>query len=158
MTGEQSSMAMVAADALGETRAKALIALARRVEDLRSLTVDASTVDLLLVPLKGRDVARWRELAARHSEDWVYVASDDESIVLALDEPSEAGMQDLAAAVMFPELHTRLVSWWLVHAWRSVDLLGDTLENLWRWRIPSGTVTARAVVEEAGALVDGVTP
>jgi hypothetical protein len=32
-------------------------------------------------------------------------------------------MRDQAAAVIYPELHTRLVSWWLVHAWRGVDLL-----------------------------------
>jgi hypothetical protein len=48
----------------------------------------------------------------------------------------------------------RLVSWWLVHAWRGVDLLADTLENLWQWRITSGAVTARALVEEAGSLTD----
>lgn len=116
--------------------------------------VDADTVDLLLVPRADRDVAQWRALAAKRGEDWVYVASDDEAAILALDEPSEAGMRDQAAAVIYPELHPRLVSWWLVHAWRSIDLLEETVDNLWRWRIASGAVTARAVVEEAGALVD----
>ncbi|RSN64690.1 hypothetical protein DMH08_17100 [Actinomadura sp. WAC 06369] len=128
--------------------------LVRRVEDLRISTEDADTVDLLLVPRKDREVVRWKALAAQHGEEWVYVASDDEAVVLALDEPSEAGMRDQAAAVIYPELHTRLVSWWLVHAWRSIDLLEDTVDNLWRWRIASGAVTARAVLEEAGALVD----
>lgn len=82
------------------------------------------------------------------------MASADGTTVLALDEPSEDGTRDMAAAVVYPELHTRLVSWWLVHAWRCIDLLEDTLDNLSRWRISSGAVTARAVVEEAGALVD----
>lgn len=148
------SMAETAAKALGETRTKELDALIRRVEDLRILTVNAGTVDLLLVPRTGRDIARWKAIAAKRREDWVYVASDDEVAILALDEPSEPGMRDEAAAVIYPELHTRLVSWWLVHAWRSIDLLEDTVDNLWRWRIASGAVTARAVVEEAGALVD----
>jgi hypothetical protein len=150
----KASMAGVVANALGDTRIQELTTLARRVEDLQILAADADTVDILLVPLKERDVARWRAMAAQHGENWVYVASSDESIVLALDEPSEAGMRDHAAAVIYPELHTRLVSWWLVHAWRSIDLLEDTLGSLWRWRIASGAVTARAVIEEAGALVD----
>lgn len=63
-------------------------------------------------------------------------------------------MRDHAAAVIYPELHTRLVSWWLVHAWRSIDLLQDTIENLRQWRISSGAVTARALLEEAGSLAE----
>ncbi|NYH84008.1 hypothetical protein SAMN05421678_106259 [Actinopolymorpha cephalotaxi] len=63
-------------------------------------------------------------------------------------------MADQAAAVIYPELHTRMVSWWLCHAWRGLDLLEDTIENLWRWRIASGAVTGRALIEEAASLND----
>lgn len=118
------------------------------------MTVNESTVDVVLVPLKGRAAKRWETLALQRCEAWVYIASADGTIILAVDEPSEEGMRDQAAAVIYPELHTRLVSWWLVHAWRGVDLMDDTLENLRRWRITSGAVTGRAVVEEAGSLVD----
>jgi hypothetical protein len=93
-------------------------------------------------------------LSSQRREDWVFVASADGVLLLAVDEPTAEGLRDQAAAVIYPELHARLVSWWLVHAWRSVDLLEDTLENLRRWRISSGAVTGRAVVEEAGSLVD----
>ena len=106
------------------------------------------------MPLKGQAITRWKLLAQRWSEDWVYIEDSDGTSVWALDEPSKDAKRDPAAAVIYPEIHTRLVSWWLVHAWRSVDLVEDTLDNLRRWRITSAAVTARAVIEEAGALVD----
>lgn len=112
------------------------------------------TSEVLLTPLTGRASQKWERLALREAEDWVYVRSDDGATVLAVDQVSEAGVRDPADAVIYPELHTRLVTWWLVHAWRSADLLADTLDNLARWHITSGAVTARAVLEEAGSLVD----
>lgn len=144
-------------EALGAKRTEALAQIAGRVASLQAMTVDQSTVDVVLVPLKGHAAKRWETLGLQRHEDWVFVASADGTTILAADEPSDEGMRDQAAAVIYPELHTRLVSWWLVHAWRGVDLLQDTLENLRRWRISSGAVTGRAVVEEAGSLVDEAT-
>ena len=141
-------------EALGTLRSEALAQLAGQVASLQAMTIHESTADVVLVPLKGQAAKRWEMLGLQRREDWVYVASADGTTILAVDEPSEEGMRDQAAAVIYPELHTRLVSWWLVHAWRGVDLLEDTLENLRRWRITSGAVTGRAVVEEAGSLVD----
>ncbi|MFJ9406791.1 hypothetical protein [Streptomyces sp. NPDC101393] len=156
MSEKENGLTEAVAAALGAQRTRALSDLASRVADLRRMSVDAGTSDVLLVPLKGRDAQKWERLASREAEDWVYLRSDDGATVLAVDQVSEAGMRDPAAAVVYPEMHTRLVSWWLVHAWRSVDLLADTLENLRQWRITSGAVTARAVIEEAGSLVDEV--
>ena len=141
-------------ETLGAKRTAALAQLADRVAGLRAMTVDESTVDVVLVPLKGHAIKRWEMLGLQRHEDWVFIASADRTTILAADEPSEEGMHDQAAAVIYPELHTRLVSWWLVHAWRGVDLVQDTLESLRRWRITSGAVTGRAVLEEAGSLVD----
>jgi len=141
-------------EALGAQRTETLAQLSGRVASLQAMTVDESTMDVVLVPLKGQAAKRWEMLGLQRREDWAFVASADGTTILAVDEPSEEGMRDQAAAVIYPELHTRLVSWWLVHAWRGVDLLGDTLENLRRWRITSGAVTGRAVVEEAGSLAD----
>ncbi|MFC5188019.1 hypothetical protein [Actinomadura harenae] len=151
---KRSGITEAVAKGLGEARTQKLNALARHVQELQILTAEAGTVDLLSVPRTGRDITRWKSLAAQGGEDWVYVTYADKNTVLALDEPSEIGMRNQAAAAIYPELHTRMVSWWLVHAWRSIDLLEDTLDNIWRWRISSGAVTARAAVEEAGALVD----
>ena len=104
--------------------------------------------------MTARDVRVLRQYLRGSDETWAYVGTADGTPILAVDESSQEGMRDPAAAVVYPELHMRLVSWWLVHAWRSVDLLEDTIENLWRWRITSGAVTARAVIEEAGSLAE----
>ena len=142
-----------AAETLGVSRTGPLSALARRIGELQELTGDAGTTELLLVPLRGAAARRWEQLARQRREDWVFVKSADGARVLAADEPSEAGMRDHAAAVIYPELHTRLVSWWLVHAWRGIDLVEDTLHSLYSWRITSSAVTARALIEEAGCLL-----
>ncbi len=150
---DDSGLTETVAAALGGERAAALTALAGRVAELRDMSEDAATTDVLLVPLDGRAARRWERMA-QPDERWVYLRSGDGTSVLAVDEASEAGLREPAAAVVYPELHMRMVSWWLVHAWRSADLLEDTLESLTRWRITSGAVTARAVIEEAGSLVD----
>lgn len=147
-------MTTAVADALGSERTADLAELTHRVAALRGLSEDAGTNDVLLSPLTGRAAQKWEQMARQENEAWVYVRSDDDATVLATDQASQAGIKDPAAAVVYPELHTRLVSWWLTHAWRSADLLTDTLENLTRWRITSGAVTARAAIEEAGSLVD----
>ncbi|WP_329433214.1 hypothetical protein OG564_10795 [Streptomyces sp. NBC_01280] len=154
MNKAEPGLTEAVADALGAQRTAALMELAGRVTALRRMSDDAGTIEVMLIPLTGRAAQKWERLALREAEDWVYVRSDDGVTVLAVDQASEAGARDPAAAVIYPELHTRLVSWWLVHAWRSADLLADTLDNLARWRITSGAVTARAVIEEAGSLVD----
>ncbi|MFC7482918.1 hypothetical protein ACFQX7_27060 [Luedemannella flava] len=74
-----------------------------------------------------------------------------------MDQPSEMGQCDPAAGVIYPELHSRLISWYLVHAWRAVDLAQDSLYNLGSWRITSGAVTVRALIEEAACLLDECT-
>jgi hypothetical protein len=140
-------------DALGAQRTELLGQLVGQVAQFRAMTVDASTMDVVLLPLKGRAARDWQRLAQLRHEDWVFLKSSDGPSILAMDEPSEAGKRDYAAAVVYPELHTRVVSWWLVHAWRGVDLLEETLESLRRWRITSGAVNGRALVEEAGSLV-----
>jgi hypothetical protein len=151
---KKSRLAEVAAEALGPHRTEALADLAGRVADLDALTVGAGTTDVLLKPMTTRDVRVLRQHLRGSDETWAYVGTADGTPILAVDESSQEGMRDPAAAVVYPELHMRLVSWWLVHAWRSVDLLEDTIENLWRWRITSGAVTARAVIEEAGSLTE----
>lgn len=142
------------AKALGAARTDELEELRQDVGELGKRIVDVYTTDVLLIPLKPEKVPEWKRIARQEGETWVFVGSTDGVPVLALDEPSETGMRDHAAAVIYPELHMRLVSWWLVHAWRAVDLLEDTLDNLHRWRVTSGAVTARALVEEAGALAE----
>jgi hypothetical protein len=77
------------------------------------MTVDKNTLDVVLVPLKSHAAKRWEKLGLPRREGWAFVASADGTTILAADEPSEEGMRDQAATVLYPELHTRLVSWWL---------------------------------------------
>ncbi|MEQ4209668.1 hypothetical protein [Actinopolymorpha sp. B9G3] len=140
--------------ALGKARVKSLETLTARLRNLQAQTAEVGTTDVLLRSLEGAAIQTWRERARQRGEEWVYVASPDGTTLHALDEPSELAEEDPAAAVVYPEVHSRLVAWWLIHAWRGADLLEDTIENLLKWRITSGAVTARALVEEAGSLVD----
>jgi hypothetical protein len=139
-------------EALGAARIQRLADLEGRVGELHALTVDTDTTEIVLVPMTERTARTWQQLAEGRGEDWVFIKTTDGQTVLAVDEPSDRAQDDPAAAVVFPEIHTRLVSWWLVHAWRTVDLFQDTLESLRRWRITSTAVTARALIEEAACF------
>jgi len=139
------------AQALTDRRTAALAAVATRFEKLRQLVADAHTTEVLLVPLPATRVERWRRLSEEAEEDWAYIRKTNGS-VLATDEPSVSGRQHPAEAVAYPEIHTRLVAWWLIHAWRFVDLFEDTLSSLGQWRITVAPVTARALIEEVGCF------
>lgn len=139
--------------ALGESRCISLRVLNERLADLHALSADASTTEILLTPMSRVAAQRWEALGRTRHEDWVFLESSDRATVYAVDEPSEAGSVQWVEAVIYPELHTRFVSWWLCHAWRTADLLEDTLENISRWRITSAAVTARALIEDVGCLL-----
>ncbi|GGM43404.1 hypothetical protein ACFQBY_22025 [Promicromonospora citrea] len=124
--------------------------LTRRFDDL---TRNVSTVEVLPVPMKLNQVVKWRETARQRREDWVFVEMEGGTQILAIDEPSGRGLREPFAAVMYPALHTRLASWWLFHAWRSVDLLTDTLHSINGWRLYSAAVSARSLVEHTGCLL-----
>jgi hypothetical protein len=91
-------------DALGDSRIRRLADLQRRIAPLNSLTVDVGTTEVVLAPMDRPRARRWERLAADRGEDWVFAKSEDASFVLAVDEPSEQGMADPAAAVMYPEI------------------------------------------------------
>jgi len=58
-----------------------------------------------------------------------------------------------ACAIVYPELHTRLTAWWLVHAWRSLDMLDAGLSAVYDRNLTIGALTARGALEQAGCLV-----
>lgn len=73
----------------------------------------------------------------------------------AIDEPANIAhdTDTVVAAVVYPELHSRLVAWWLTHAWRSIDLLEDGEVALNHWRVSTAAVLARAALEQSACLV-----
>lgn len=124
--------------------------LIRRVDDL---TRDVSTIEVLLLPMKLNQAEKWRRQALERREDWAFVETKNGTQVLAVDQPSKRGQREPWAAVVHPTVHTRLVSWWLFHAWRSSDLLTDTLSSVNRWRLYTAAVSARALIESTGCLL-----
>lgn len=136
---------------LGEARCFELADLGLRVGTLQDLIDDAGTVEMVSPLMPASTANSWARSAGAH-EHWVAASTADGDFV-AMDEVTPEGEGRAFEAVFFPELHSRLVAWWLVHAWRSADLIEDTLRALAEWRIPTAAVTGRALLEEAGALV-----
>lgn len=143
-------------DALTAPRVNQLEQLAHSLSDMRDFCFDAETTEMLLLPLRGDDIERWKALADADGGDWVMVYGTDangEQMMWAVDEATPRARQTPIDAVAFPELHSRLVAWWLVHAWRLADLAEETLDSLRSWRITVAAVTARALIEEVGCLL-----
>ena len=47
----------------------------------------------------------------------------------------------------------QLVSWWLMHAWRSVELVTNCARNLDEWNLNVAAILARSLIEEIGCLL-----
>jgi hypothetical protein len=140
------------AEALGSKRVAGLGALSLSINDLDGLTHDAGTIEIVLVPLDKTKARRWEQRALARHEDWMFAKSSSGEATLAIDEPSEVAIKNPAAAVTYPELHTRLVAWWLCHTWRAVDLCNGALAALAAWRITSAPIVVRALVEQLAVL------
>lgn len=50
-------------------------------------------------------------------------------------------------------MHARLVGWFLVHAWRVIDLLEETADAVRRWQMTVAPVLGRALLEAVGCLL-----
>lgn len=144
-------LASATAGLLGE-RDATLASIEEWLQVLDAQTLDAGTVEIVPVPMDRDRAERWRHLAAMSSDDWAFVSRSDGSVI-AVDEPSELGLDAPEAAVTYPTLHTRLGAWWLFHAWRSVDLTYDSLSSLRSWRLNSSAVATRALIETTGCLL-----
>lgn len=136
--------------AIGEDRLVRLAGLLDQVRDLRSLTHTAYTTEVLCLPRPITELDEWKR-RAREDETWVFASSPDGTFI-ALDEVTDIGQTQPLQALIYTELHSRLTAWWLVHAWRTVDLIEEAARSLSSWRIPVAAVTTRALIEEAGCL------
>jgi hypothetical protein len=139
-------------EALGPERVARLADVRTWLEAERALSDEAETTTVTLVPLAAADVPRWQRRATARDEKWVFYNAPDGRVFL-VDEPSEAAHADPAGAVFYPELHSRAIGWWLIHAWRLTNLAEETLKNLEAWRIDVAAVAARAALEEVACLL-----
>lgn len=136
---------------IGDERAGRLASLERQVQELDDVTSDAFAVEVVPITMKGEAIDRWQRLVEAGDDAWAYVISDRDG-VLAVDQVTELGFDSPASAVINSTTHMRLVAWWLFHAWRISDLLHDSVTNVRDWRLLSGAVTTRALLEEVACL------
>lgn len=84
-------------------------------------------------------------------EDWVFLKAAD-GRALFFDEASQVGHERPDLATVYPELHSRLAAWWLTHAWRITELGADASTFILDWRLASGAVVTRALLESVAAM------
>ncbi|GAA1948908.1 hypothetical protein GCM10009816_07180 [Microbacterium aquimaris] len=84
-------------------------------------------------------------------EDWLIVKFTDGSI-LATDDFSDLGRMRPAAAVIYPELDSRLWAWWLTHAWSSLELALASQTAIRGWSLASASTLSRSLLESVAAF------
>ena len=107
--------------------------------------------EVLVHPL---DTAGWsalQRMSSLEESSWVVVKSGDR--ILAVDLPSLVGERNPYEAVVYPTTHSQLLSWYLFHAWRSVDLLSTGIEAASSSPNSVMAIISRALIEELGCLV-----
>ena len=141
--------------ALGYRRAASIDQLYSGLNELDALAGNAATVDMHLLPVSREKFEKLKLYTFRKpQESWLFARDDAKDIYICVDDASSGiDSSNVFAAIFFPELHTRLVSWWLVHAWRFMDLTDATLDGLREWRITISAVASRALIEEVGCLL-----
>ena len=141
-------------DALGAKRIVELAALSPLVEALNRLIADAAFIDVdsnIIPPLKAVELQR----AANQSADanWACIGFTDGTYLCVDEVRSTVARDKPVEAVLFPQLHMQLVSWWLLHAWRFTELVDGCLLNLNYWNLNTAAILSRALIEEVGCLL-----
>jgi hypothetical protein len=139
-------------DALGNER---MAALNRVIPDLTKLDTfvrDADITDVHMLPMSARDVERFDLYRQSHlDEAWARVADGESGKFLYVDDvPNNVDIHNVLEAAIYPELHTRAISWWLTHAWRFGELANASIETLRAWNLNVAAVCSRALIEEVG--------
>lgn len=139
--------------ALGDDRVQALLQLAPRIDELNRLTLNVNTVDMLIQPLTESQLPLLLSFASsRPTENWRAVKLATGQYLALQGVPRSLNDAQLLDAFFYPELHTRLLVWWLSHAWRVIELATATLQNLHNWDITLAALTSRGLIEQVGCL------
>jgi hypothetical protein len=143
------------AEALGEDALAKLGRLEQQVLQLDLLVANAEFVEKSMRILDSGQCDAVSKFARDHpGERWaVYTVSSSDDIHLCIDVPPGLHGRQLDEAIMYPELHMRLVSWWLSHAWRYIDLANTAINSLYSWNITTAALASRALFEEVGCLL-----
>jgi hypothetical protein len=142
------------ADAFGPDRMARLLALGPIFEPLRRLTERAAIMEMesqRLSPLQYFGLLRSK--GGDPDENWACIQLSD-GTWLCVDEVSRHVTDaNSIQAVLYPQLHMQLISWWLMHAWRCVELTTSCAENLDAWNLNVATILTRSLIEEVGCLL-----
>jgi hypothetical protein len=131
-----------------------LLGLGLLVEPLRQLTDPAQHVEMdamVLSPLQFAALDRSRY--AHPEEKWACIQFSNETYMCVDEVSRHVGGANNSAAVVFPPLHMHLVSWWLMHAWRHVELTKMCTLSLVDWNLNVAAILARSVIEGVGCLL-----
>lgn len=128
--------------------------LRRQIALLDELTRDAYVEEVLVIPMAVAAARVWKRMADSDDDSWASYTGG--GWTFAVDQCSRQGALNLAAAVVFPSVHSQLLGWWLFHAWRSIDLLKAGLDASANGATSVAAVTSRALIEELGCLVTEV--
>ncbi|MCW3493886.1 hypothetical protein [Microbacterium sp. SSM24] len=91
------------------------------------------------------------ERTLEDDEEWIAITLSDGS-VLASNDFSELGRLRRVAAVIYPEVDSRLWAWWLTHAWSSTELATESADALARWSLASAATLTRSLLESVAAF------
>jgi hypothetical protein len=124
------------------------------IDPIRQLTDNAEFIEMeshRLSPLQFSGLMK--SYVSNPDERWAGIQLTD-GTYLCVDQVSRHVSDDNSAqAVLFPQLHMQLLSWWLMHAWRSVELVTSCARNLDEWNLNVAAILARSVIEEIGCLL-----
>ena len=141
-------------DALGPSRMAQLLDLGTLIEPIRRLTDGAEFIEMesqRLSPLQFLGLTR--STAANPDEDWACIKLSDGTYLCVDEVSANVTPVSSVAAVLLPQLHMQLVSWWLMHAWRCVELVTGVAQNLEAWNLNIAAILARSVIEEIGCIL-----
>lgn len=147
------------AEALGEDVFAELAEFEDVVLKLDLVVAHADMVEKSIKALDSVQYSAFLKFVHRHpDEHWAGLAvssSDDMHVCdmhVCTDVLPGSDGRELREAIMYPDLHMRLVGWWLSHAWRYVDLANTAIKSLDSWNITAAALASRALIEEVGCL------
>lgn len=84
-------------------------------------------------------------------EEWLAVQFTN-GTALATDDFSEFGRTRPVAAVIYPELDSRLWAWWCTHAWSTTELAAEAAQSIERWSLATAATLTRGLLENVAAF------
>ncbi|MGV6990092.1 hypothetical protein ACUY3U_01210 [Gordonia amicalis] len=140
-------------EALGVERYESLRNVLSESLQSASRTSDAVVNELSIAEFSEKEFKDLQFEHARTGEQWAYLRLTSGNYVAVDQVPHSFDPENIAAAVIFPAIHSRLVAWWLVHNWRIQEFMECAASSLLDdWNPSVSAVSARGLLEQVGCL------